>query len=340
LGTDPSQWSFLPAAKRDALRRLQQDYDEMTAKFSAGGIQLASDKERLALLRAERDRDIAALLTPTELADYNLRTSNTSAALRAKFGDAIQSEEDFRKLYDLQKAFDDKFAVDPSAPRPSQDFIQQRAAAERQLQDAFRAALGEEKFAALQRTSDQELRALDALATRLNLPSGTTDRVAATREAIAAESQKISLDSSLPMTERRAKLQELASRARTELAQTLGSEAADAYAQRAAWLSLLQSGVAFATNPKDSPVQVGLGGSSVYPVLPTGVAGAMRQSMSVGSSNGFLSTPGAGNNAFIVSPGQGAAGSNATQVISITTSSQSGTTTTTTTTSGTPPPRQ
>jgi hypothetical protein len=340
LGTDPSQWSFLPAAKRDALRRLQQDYDEMTAKFSAGGIQLASDKERLALLRAERDRDIAALLTPTELADYNLRTSNTSAALRAKFGDAIQSEEDFRKLYDLQKAFDDKFAVDPSAPRPSQDFIQQRAAAERQLQDAFRAALGEEKFAALQRTSDQELRALDALATRLNLPSGTTDRVAATREAIAAESQKISLDSSLPMTERRAKLQELASWARTELAQTLGSEAADAYAQRAAWLSLLQSGVAFATNPKDSPVQVGLGGSSVYPVLPTGVAGAMRQSMSVGSSNGFLSTPGAGNNAFIVSPGQGAAGSNAMQVISITTSSQSGTTTTTTTTSGTPPPRQ
>lgn len=340
-GVDQGQLTFLPAAKRDGLRRIQQDYDEMMAKFSANGIQLASDKQRLALLRTERDRDIAALLTPSELAEYELRTSNTSLALRAKLGDAIQSEDDFRKLYALQKAFDDKFALDPSGPRPSQDFLQQRAAAERQLQDEFRTALGDEKFASLQRASDQELRALDALATRLNLPAGTADRIAASREALAAESQRINNDSSLAMPERRAKLQELASRARTELAQTLGSEAADAYAQRAAWLSLLQSGVAFATNPKDSPVQVGLGGSNVYPVLPAGVTGAMRQSTSVSSSNGFLSAPGFGSGAVMIAPAQSGQPSSTMQVISVTTSSQGGTTTTTTTTNnGTPPPRQ
>jgi hypothetical protein len=167
---DPRQYSFLPAAKRDGLQRIQQDYEEMMAKFSANGIQLASDKQRLALLRTERDRDIAALLTPSELAEYDLRTSSTSLALRSRFGEAIQSEDDFRRLYALQKAFDDTFALDPSAPRPTPEFMQQRAAAERQLQDDFRAALGDEKFAGLQRASDQELRALDALATRLNLP--------------------------------------------------------------------------------------------------------------------------------------------------------------------------
>lgn len=340
-GSDSGLTSFLPPAKRDALRRIQQDYDEMTAKFSPDGIQLASDKERLALLRAERDRDIAALLTPAELAEYELRTSSTSLALRARLGDAIQSEEDFRKLYSLQKAFDDQFALNPSSPRPSAEFMQQRAAAERKLQEDFRAALGEEKFASLQRAADQELRALDGLASRLNLPAGTTERVAATREALAAESQKITADTSLPMTERRAKLQELASRARTELAQTLGAEAADAYTQRAAWLSLLQNGVAFATTPKDSPVQVGMGGSNVYPVLPSGVSGTMRQSVNISSSNGFLAAPGTGNSGFIISPsGQSAPITNSMQVISVTTSSQGGTTTTTTTTSGTPPPRQ
>ena len=63
---DSGQLAFLPAAKRDALRRITQDYDEMMAKFSAGGVQLASDKEKLRLLRAERESDIAALLTPEE----------------------------------------------------------------------------------------------------------------------------------------------------------------------------------------------------------------------------------------------------------------------------------
>ena len=45
-GSDAGLTSFLPPAKRDALRRIQQDYDEMMAKFSPNGIQLASDKER------------------------------------------------------------------------------------------------------------------------------------------------------------------------------------------------------------------------------------------------------------------------------------------------------
>ena len=153
--------------------------------------------------------------------------------------------------------------------------------------------------------------------------------------------QKINADNSLPVTERRARLQELANRARTELTQTLGAEAADAYAQRAAWLSLLQNGVAFATTPKDSPVQVGLGGSSVYPVLPAGVTSNMRQSVNISSSSGFLSAPGSGTTGFIVAPaGQATPSTNTMQVISVTTSSQGGTTTTTTTTSGTPPPRQ
>ena len=41
----------------------------------------------------------------------------TAARLSSRFGDAIQSEEDFRKVYALQKAFDDKFPRDAFAGR-------------------------------------------------------------------------------------------------------------------------------------------------------------------------------------------------------------------------------
>lgn len=269
--------AFLPPAKRQALSRVMQDYEEMMAKFGATGLQLPSDREKLKLLRAERDRDIAALLSPTELADYELRTSGSAQSLRNRFGDAIESEDDFRKLFALQKAFDEKNP--PFSGRITPEQVQQRSAAERQLQEEMRAVLGEDKYAAIRRASDNDLRTVEALATRLNLPADTTDRVAAARATYAAESQRINSDTSLTPQQRRTQIQELANRAKTDLASALGAEAADTYAQRSSWVSMLQGGMAYSTNPKDSP-DGGMGpvGQAVFPLFPAGGAGGVAVS--------------------------------------------------------------
>lgn len=286
-----AQLDFLPPAKRDALRRITQDYDEMMAKFSASGIQLPSDRERLKLLAAERDRDIAALLTPAEREAYELRTSRTAQNVRARYGDAIESEADFRKIYALQKAFDEKYALDPAGGRIAPETIRQRAEAQRQLNDDLRAALGDAKYATLRRASDSDLRTVDSLVSRLNLPPTTTDRVAATREAFAAESQRIGADASLPLPQRRDQIQQLAARAKTELAQQLGTEAGEAYAQRAPWVSMLQGGMAYSTTPPANSPALTLGtGTSVYPVLPAGASGPgnVRQSITVSAPSGLV----------------------------------------------------
>ena len=60
---------------------------------------------KLRLLRAERD--IAALLSPSELADYELRTSPSAATVRHRYGGALQTEDDFRKVYARPKAYDE-----------------------------------------------------------------------------------------------------------------------------------------------------------------------------------------------------------------------------------------
>src|SRR6185503_6527771 len=86
---------------------------------------------------------------------------------------------------------------------------------------------------------------------------------------------------SIPMPQRRAQIQALASQAKSELARVLGDEAAEAYAQRSPWLSMLQNGMAYSTvPPEDSPGSFfPAGGQSVYPVMPAGAmpAGAQRQ---------------------------------------------------------------
>ncbi|HUR60480.1 MAG TPA: hypothetical protein VM029_22345, partial [Opitutaceae bacterium] len=297
LGTDifsnereSTPLSFLPAAKREALWRITQDYDEMMARFGASGIQLPSDREKLRLLRAERERDIAALLTPAELADYELRTSPSAANIRARFGDAIESEDEFRKLFAAQRAFDEKFPRDAFAGRVTPELMQQRAAAEQQLQADIRSALGDDRYAALRRASDSDLRNVESLATRLNLPADTTNRVATTRDQYALESQRIMANASLDPAQRRTQIQDLGTRAKAELTRTLGAEAADAYSQRSPWMSMLQGGIGYTTDPRNAPAGgVALGGQSVFPVMPAGAnnLGATRQIVNiVGSGPG------------------------------------------------------
>jgi Spy/CpxP family protein refolding chaperone len=280
VGTNQAQLAFLPSEKRDALRRIVQDYDEMMAKFSAGGLQLASDREKLRLLRLERDRDISALLTPEERAAYEMRTSISGNTVKNRYGNAIESEAEFRKIFELQQAFDESYSREALAGRITPEVLRARSEAERQLEAKIRAAVGEERYAELRRAADPDVRTLDALANRLNLPAATTENVLASRDTYAIASQQIANNASLPIPDRRAQIQTLAAEAKSKLAQALGSEAAEAYMQRSPWINMLQNGMAYSTTPPaDGPPSLPGGGQSVFPVMPAGAAsaGAQRQ---------------------------------------------------------------
>jgi hypothetical protein len=285
-GADTSDVAFLPAAKRDALRRINQDYDEMMAKFSgSGGVQLPSDREKLRLLRAERDRDIAALLSPEERLAYEMRTSLSGNAVRSRYGDAIESEAEFQKIYSLQKAFDEKFSRDALSGRISPEMLRARGEAERQLAAEIRASVGEDRYAALRRAADPDVRTLDTLTSRLNLPATTTDAVLGSRDTYSAASQRIINDEALSMSERRAQIQALAGQAKSELTRTLGADGAEAYAQRSQWVNMLQGGMAYSTTPPaGAPGSLLPGSRSVYPIMPPSAAGGGTASQVVFTS--------------------------------------------------------
>jgi hypothetical protein len=296
---DPGLISFLPPAKREALRRINQDYEELTAKFGANGVQLASDRERLKLLRAERERDIAALFTPEEYAEFTMRTSASSAVVRARYGEAIETESEFRQIYDLQRAFDEKFPLENARARATPEGMRAFAEAQRRLQEDIRAAVGETAWSRLQRAADSDLGTVESLVNRLNLPPATTDRVATLRDSLAAESQLLNGDPAIAAPQRRAKIQELAARAKSELVAALGQEAAEAYGQRSPWMGMLAGGLAFSTTPPaNGPgAALAIGGQSVYPVLPAGTPGAVgpaRQMMISAESTLSTDNPGAG----------------------------------------------
>lgn len=273
LGGD-RRTAFLPAAKREALSRIEQDYSEMQSEIymDMNGIQLPSDREKMKLLTQEKEADMMAALSPEEYEQYQLRNSETANNIRNRYGEAIQSEEDYKKIFALQKAYDAQYNNQDlvmSGGAINQEVMAARRAAEQQLQKDVLAAIGEENFAAYKRANDQDYKALSSVEKRLGLTAGTADSVYASRDTYAAQSQAIMANESLSQADRKAQLQALAATAQSDLTAKLGAEGAEAYATRAQWMRMLKSGSAFSTSAKDAGSNSLSSTSSVYPVRST-----------------------------------------------------------------------
>lgn len=263
-----ARYSYLSPEKRATLQRIEQDYDEMMSQVYAdvNGLQLPADREKLKLLRAERERDIAAAMSPAEREQFELHDSPAARDVMYRYGVALDSEEDFKRVVALQKAFNDRYGNNDGQRTPEQ--MKDRRTAEAQLRDQILASFSPEQQAALKRANDADYRTLNSLAQRLNLPGTVTDSVLATRNAYATQSMAINANTSLTEQERRAQLQALATRAQADLRNSLGADGAQAFAERAIWISMLKNGAAFSTNPRDGN---GVSGeASVVRVPPPG----------------------------------------------------------------------
>lgn len=270
--TGNNRYRFLSPERREQIQRIERDYDEMMADLrkQQEGISLPSDRAKFELLQKEKERDILAALTPEERVLDELRNSASAGLVRSRYGDLIRDEETYKKIYALQKAFDDQYpSRREGGQRSGSADSSARTEAQRRLNEEISSVLGEDAIAAYRRENDGDLKALNALQTRLNLPAGATDQVYALRDTYAAQSQAINANTALTPAQRREQLTALAAQAKAEAAAKLGTEGAEAYAQRSTWIGMLGRGQAFSTDPKDA----GAGGnlrSTVFPVRPPG----------------------------------------------------------------------
>lgn len=256
--TGIDRYAGLSDAVREKLTRIEKDYNEIESEMHTrvkGGILLPSDEAKLKLLREEKRRDIAAALSPAELENLQLRDTNseTFQAVRSNYGNAIESEADFRKVFGLQRAFDERFSSGSGKNPDARD------AAYAELRADILEVVGEKSYAAYQREHDNTYRALTAITRRLALPRDTPDQVYAARDRYAAQSQIIARDPSLSPEAQSARLKTLGEIALSDLQATLGSEGAEVYAGRANWLIFLKQGEAFSTDPKDAPQHTNVG---------------------------------------------------------------------------------
>lgn len=207
------RYAFLPEAKAVALQQIDKDYAELQRRaVSAGSVTVAEAK----MLAEEQRRDLANLLSPEELAEYDLRFSPAGNQIKSRLGFIDGTEAEFRWLYAQQQNINQQYA---RAGLSVGQFAQQNAerdAAVRQLQDEILRTLGPERGAEYLWKGDQDYQRLRDAARERLLSESTLQQAMQLRSETSLRGGEIMQNSALSADQKRAALAALASTTRTQ----------------------------------------------------------------------------------------------------------------------------
>ncbi|WP_438480600.1 hypothetical protein [Oleiharenicola lentus] len=185
---DP-RYAFLSAEKIAAIKQIEKDYQTLSAnnpKFAG------MDRENRQLIESEKLADIATVLTPHELAEYELRFSRTAEQMRSRVSTIEASEAEYRALFKLHQPFEASY--DNRTLRTPDQHAAATAASAR-LQADIVAQLGAERGGDYIWFSDQDYQNLKQISQSAALPSDTALNMMRLREAIGAQGMEITRQS-------------------------------------------------------------------------------------------------------------------------------------------------
>lgn len=254
-------YEFLPVEKREKLTGLHAKYDEMEQELYARtkGWMLDEDQEQLRKLQKQKEEELAQVLTPEELEEYELRNSGTANNIRAQLNGFDPTEEEFRKIFRFQQVFDRDFEQAFDSTDEAQMEVKTRAQQEAQeaLSEELKSVLGESRFAEYHRAQDEDYKTLVQMADRFDMPREVAGQVYEMKQAAETQRRKIESDPNLTDEQRQRALSGIAQETQKSLEGTLGEKVYKAYQRSAGqWIRNLAS-----------PVELS-GPASGFPPLP------------------------------------------------------------------------
>ncbi len=230
------QLDFLPDSKRAQVVEWNTKYDalENAIYLRAKNGLSEEDIQHIAQIQDQREKELAGILTPEEIEAYEMRHSATAESLRAQLMGFQPTEEEFQKLFRIQKEFEKmipKGAVkeysEPEIATGAQEKAQQA------YYTAVREVLGDTRFAEFQRAHDPDYQALVQVAQRFQLPEDVSMNVYDLK--MQAEQQKMVVDSNpnLSSEQRRAALDAIEQETERAVSSAMGPKIYHAYSQAA-----------------------------------------------------------------------------------------------------------
>jgi hypothetical protein len=213
----------LSSDKVRQLEAISTDYNEMMMMLrerTKGGIMLKADREKLRLLEKEQRADLAAVLTPDELLEYDLRGSSTASSVRSRLRYFQPNETEYRALAGIQLELDQKYGGANLSPEEQA----QRQAAEKELPTKLQAVLSPERYADYLVMTDGAYSQTSTFLTAVNLDPKLTRDVISIKQDLTRRADAIRDNTAFTPEQKNAQLVMLADEASARLSATLGQQ--------------------------------------------------------------------------------------------------------------------
>jgi alpha-galactosidase/6-phospho-beta-glucosidase family protein len=170
---------------------------------------------------------LAKILTPQELQNYELTTSATAPALRARFEGFDVSDPEYRKVFDFMQPLDERYSLSRKNPDPvNQEFTAERNQAEKDVQEYIHQVLGDDRYSEYQRTRDPVYRTINQIGSEAGLPKESIVQAYQAQQQMQEEAKRLMQDPSLNQEQRVQSLQDLRGQAQQKIQQLFGDKGA------------------------------------------------------------------------------------------------------------------
>lgn len=225
---------FLPTSKQNQITELYQQFQAKQVEAFEGGAPDAEDMKRMQEVQKDLEKQIAGILTPEEFEQYQLTLSQTAMVMRMTLDGFEPSEQEFREMFKVQKAFEDEFGL--MGMGTDEDDRKKRTEAETAMKEQMKSLLGDQRYAEYQRETDYQFKSLSKVTERLGLPKESAVKVWDMKAVAEAEANRVRNDPSLNHEQRQAALQAMRAETERGISTVLGEEGFKSYTkQNGAW---------------------------------------------------------------------------------------------------------
>jgi len=208
--------------KIEQIRAINKDYNETNRKLRAEktGATSPSDQAQLDfLIEKEKRAELAKILTPAELRDYELRSSPLAKNVQDQIKHLNATEDEYIALYDAHAVIDEQNA---GAKLSNAELKQLREL-------AAQAALSPERFEEYKLVTNKSYEGVYNVVTWYGLPTSTIAQAIAIETEITAQADRIRKNTTLAPAERDAQLAALAQLAEQQLKTAFGEKGFSEY---------------------------------------------------------------------------------------------------------------
>lgn len=232
------QLGFLPTEKREAVQRYLEEFQskENDHYRRNRGLYDAQERAERKELQAEKERGLAALLSPEEFRQWELRSSQMASQLQSEITTMSLTQPQYETLFSLRKQAGDSLYLwgDQANDSEARERSEQ---AKRQLVADIKASLGDDVAKEWELSRTPFYSELFRMAKAENLPADTARKVFGYKEQAEAMAKQVRAMTDLPREQQQQKLAALRTETENAMKAVLGEQLYDRYKPRAYWLN-------------------------------------------------------------------------------------------------------